>query len=69
MHDNVLKRINSFTGASKFQQIALSCIAHQCDSEEIQESKKIFFSIDKNSDGYITFKELKDATKGKLSEE
>jgi Ca2+-binding EF-hand superfamily protein len=33
-------------------------IAHQCDSEEIDENKKIFFSIDKNHDGYITMKEL-----------
>lgn len=33
------------------------------------ENKKIFFNIDKNNDGYITLKELKEAMKGRLSED
>jgi Ca2+-binding EF-hand superfamily protein len=33
------------------------------------ENKKIFFNIDKNNDGYITLKELKEAMRGRLSED
>ena len=61
--------MSSFSSANKIQQLTLNFIAHQCDSEEIQEGKKIFFGIDKNNDGYITLKELKEAMKGKVSEE
>lgn len=51
------------------QKIALSVIAHNCEGEEIDESKKIFVKIDKNNDGYITHKEFKDALKGKYDEQ
>eukprot|EP00347_Sterkiella_histriomuscorum_P000790 403374494 len=69
LNDNVIQRIASFSHASKIQQIALTFIAHQCESEEIVENKKIFFNIDKNNDGYITLKELKEAMKGRLTED
>ena len=43
-------------------------IAHQCGGDEIEQSKEIFGRIDRNNDGYITHKELKDALKGKYEE-
>ncbi|CDW76675.1 calcium-dependent protein [Stylonychia lemnae] len=69
LNDNVIQRIASFSNASKIQQIALTFIAHQSEADEISENKKIFFNIDKNNDGYITLKELKQAMKGRLSED
>jgi calcium-dependent protein kinase len=69
LSDNVIQRIANFSTASKIQQIALNFIAHQCEAEDIAENKKIFFNIDKNNDGYITLKELKQAMQGRLSED
>jgi len=69
LNDNVISRIATFSNATKIQQIALNFIAHQCEADEIAENKKIFFNIDKNNDGYITLKELKEAMKGKLTED
>jgi Ca2+-binding EF-hand superfamily protein len=37
-------------------------------NDEIDENKKVFFKLDKNNDGYITMKELKDALKDKYDE-
>ena len=36
-------------------------MAHQCEGEDIKDSKDVFGKIDKNHDGYITHKELKEA--------
>jgi Ca2+-binding EF-hand superfamily protein len=47
------------------QQIALNMIAHQCNTEEVEEIKKIFLKMDINNDGFITLKELKEALEGK----
>jgi len=65
---DLLSRMKSFSSVSKMQQIALNMMAHQCTSDEIQEMKDIFQSIDINNDGYITLKELKECLKGKFDE-
>lgn len=46
----------------------MNIIAHVCNTDEIQESKKMFSKIDKNNDGYITLNELKNALKNKYDD-
>ncbi len=58
---DVLKRLKTFSSQSKMQQIALNMIAHQCNTEEVEEIKKIFIRLDLNNDGFITLSELKEA--------
>lgn len=60
--------MSNFSNVSKMQQIALNCIAHLCGNDEVAESNKLFQSLDKNNDGYITLKELKEALKDKYDD-
>jgi len=55
-----LKKLKTFTSVTKMQQIALNMIAHQCNTDEIDEVKQIFMKLDVNNDGFITLKELKE---------
>jgi len=45
------------------KQAAITFIATQVSSQDIQHLKRVFESIDKNGDGNITLKELKDGLK------
>lgn len=48
-----------FMKGCKIQQAALTAIAVQASPDDIKELKDIFKALDKNSDGTITFEELK----------
>jgi calcium-dependent protein kinase len=58
-----LERIKKFSSGGKLKQLTLNCIAHQCSTADINENQKIFINLDKNNDGYITKKELREGLK------
>lgn len=60
-----LNRLRKFQGASKLKKAILSYLASRVTEDEIKENIKIFKQIDKNSDGYITLKELQKGLAGK----
>lgn len=60
-----LDRLRQFQGASRLKKAILSYLASRVTEEEIKENIKIFKQIDKNSDGYITLKELQKGLAGK----
>lgn len=57
----VLKNIKNFNSKEKFQQATLAYIVHFfISSQELEELKKIFRSLNVSGDGRLTYKELKD---------
>ena len=57
----VLKNIKNFNAREKFQQATLAFIVHFLySSHEIGRLKEVFITLDKNGDGRLTYKELKD---------
>lgn len=52
--------LKKFQNHQKMKQVAITFIATQVSSKDIDHLKKVFESIDKNGDGNITLKELKD---------
>lgn len=55
--------LKKFQSHQKMKQAAITFIATQVSSKDIDHLKKVFESIDKNGDGNITMKELKDGLK------
>lgn len=56
---DVLKNMKNFDAGEKFQQATIAYIVHFLyPSNELEELKKVFKSIDKNGDGRITYEEL-----------
>jgi calcium-dependent protein kinase len=56
---SVLKNIKNWDSGEKFQQATLAYIVHFIfPSEEIEEMKRVFKTIDKNGDGMLTYDEL-----------
>lgn len=58
-----MAHLRKFQSHQKMKQAAITFIATQISSKDIQHLKKVFESIDKNGDGNITLKELKDGLK------
>lgn len=54
-------RLRSFQKAKKLKKAALTYLASRVSDDDIINEMKIFFKLDKNKDGYITLKELKDS--------
>lgn len=63
MSQQFLQRIKAFSAGGKLKQLTMNCIAHQCSSQELMDNQKIFIKLDKNNDGYITKKELREGLK------
>ena len=55
-----MERLRDFQKAKKLKKAALAYIASRATDEDISEELKIFESLDKNKDGYITLKELRE---------
>lgn len=55
--------LKKFQHHQKMKQAAITFIATQVSSKDIEHLKKVFGAIDKNGDGNITLKELKDGLK------
>lgn len=55
--------LKKFQDNQKMKQAAITFIATQVSSKDISHLKKVFETIDKNGDGNITMKELKDGLK------
>ena len=58
-----VKSLQSFQKNEKMKKAAITFIATQISTEEIRHLKKKFEAIDKNGDGNITLKELRDGLK------
>jgi len=54
-----VETMKSYTLANKFKKAALTFIATRLKDDEISTLKDIFTSLDKNSDGTLTFEEVK----------
>ena len=54
------ERLRNFQKAKKLKKAALTYLASRVSDEDIINEMKIFFKLDKNKDGYITLKELKE---------
>jgi calcium-dependent protein kinase len=53
-------RLKDFEKSSKLKKAALSYLATRTSDKDIENEMKIFQSLDKNKDGYVTLKELKE---------
>lgn len=59
LFQDVLKNIKNLDAGEKFQQATIAFIIHFLfPSNEIEELKKVFKTIDRNGDGRITYEEL-----------
>jgi len=59
--NKVLINMKSFSSKEKIQQAAIAYIVHfQYAADENEELKQIFTKLDKNGDGILSYKELKD---------
>jgi calcium-dependent protein kinase len=58
-----LERLKSFEKSSKLKKAALSYLASRVDDKDIENEIALFRSLDKNKDGYLTLKELKEGMK------
>jgi calcium-dependent protein kinase len=54
-----ISNMKSYTQANKFKKAVLTYIASRLKDDEIKDLKEIFTSLDKNSDGTLTFNEIK----------
>jgi calcium-dependent protein kinase len=57
------ERLRNFQKAKKLKKAALTYLASRVSDEDIINEMKIFFKLDKNKDGYITLKELREGMK------
>jgi len=55
-----LETMKNYTQANKFKKAVLTFIASRLKDDEIKTLKDIFTSLDKNSDGTLTFDEIKE---------
>lgn len=55
-----IDRLKNFQKTKKLKKAALTYLASRTSDKDIAEEMKIFETLDKNKDGYITLKELKD---------
>lgn len=58
-----LERLKNFQKAKKLKKAALTYLASRTTDNDVSEEMKIFFTLDKNKDGYITLKELREGMK------
>eukprot|EP00344_Euplotes_crassus_P003715 CAMPEP_0197005654 /NCGR_PEP_ID=MMETSP1380-20130617/30537_1 /TAXON_ID=5936 /ORGANISM="Euplotes crassus, Strain CT5" /LENGTH=241 /DNA_ID=CAMNT_0042424861 /DNA_START=269 /DNA_END=995 /DNA_ORIENTATION=- len=58
-----LHRLKSFQKSKKLKKAALTYLASRTTDDDISEEMQIFLKLDKNRDGYITLKELKEGMK------
>ena len=54
------ERLRNFQKSKKLKKAVLTYLASRVSDEDIINEMKIFFKLDKNKDGYITLKELKE---------
>ncbi len=54
-----LETMKNYTQSNKFKKAVLTFIASRLRDDEIKTLKEIFIALDKNSDGTLTFQEIK----------
>ena len=55
-----LERMTQFARTDALQKAAMMLIVHELHQDEIDKLRTIFYELDKNNDGEITWKEMKD---------
>jgi calcium-dependent protein kinase len=58
-----LDRLKEFQKSKRLKKAALTYLASRTNDADVSEEMQIFFKLDKNRDGYITLKELKEGMK------
>lgn len=53
-----IETMKKYTNSNKFKKAALTFIATRLKEDEIKTLKEIFFTIDKNNDGFLTYQEI-----------
>ena len=56
--DDVIKRLRSFKGVSRFKRAAMNILVKMATEEEVQELRAQFQAIDKDGTGLILASEL-----------
>ena len=68
MPTRVVNQLVDFSAKSWLRKAVVHMIASRLNNKETAEQRKLFESLDRNKDGYITKKELKKGLRHKLSE-
>jgi calcium-dependent protein kinase len=58
-----LQAMKNYSYSNKFKKAVLTFIASRLKDDEIHNLRDIFFTLDKNSDGTLTFEEMKEGCK------
>lgn len=58
-----MDRLKDFQKSKKLKKAALTYLASRTSDDDVSEEMQIFLKLDKNKDGYITLKELKEGMK------
>jgi calcium-dependent protein kinase len=58
-----LQILKNYSNSNKFKKAALTFIASRLKDDEIHKLRDIFFSLDKNNDGTLTFDEMYEGCK------
>jgi len=64
----VLGNLRNFSVANRFQKAAMTAVAYQLTTEEQAELREVFTKLDANSDGYLSFQEIKQGMECQLNE-
>ena len=54
----LVKNIKAYRFSMRFQKAIITYLVTQCNEAEIQDLKNIFYKMDKNHDGYLTFEDI-----------
>jgi calcium-dependent protein kinase len=58
-----LNRLKEFQKSKKLKKAALTYLATRTSDSDVNEEMKLFVKLDKNKDGYLTLKELREGMK------
>ena len=68
MPSKLMENLKSFKNAKNLKKAVLTFIATQLSSKEVEPLRTIFNSLDKNRDGKLSCKEIKEGLKGHVNE-
>lgn len=63
LSEMTFQRLNNFKHTQKLKQASLLYIASRCDEQEIIKLKNLFLSMDKDNNGYVDMRELREGLK------
>ena len=58
---NIVQNLREYKGMSALKKVAMNILVKMADNKDIEHLRELFINIDKDSTGFITVKELKEA--------